>query len=86
MGSLYPSDISRGKFEIIVADLKSCRKRNLFSMKSCIIQNHPAIKLELAIKNVCIAIAFKNHRRHNFSLIQSCNHTNTLTFVLSIPD
>ncbi|UIP93036.1 helix-turn-helix domain-containing protein [Wolbachia endosymbiont of Anopheles demeilloni] len=27
MGSLYPSDISRGKFEIIVADLKSCRKR-----------------------------------------------------------
>ncbi|UIP92598.1 hypothetical protein JSQ73_005465 [Wolbachia endosymbiont of Anopheles demeilloni] len=29
MGSLYPSDISRGKFEIIVADLKSCRKRTL---------------------------------------------------------
>ncbi|UIP93263.1 hypothetical protein JSQ73_002965 [Wolbachia endosymbiont of Anopheles demeilloni] len=30
MGSLYPSDISRGKFEIIVADLKSCRKRTSF--------------------------------------------------------
>ncbi|WP_255701072.1 hypothetical protein [Wolbachia endosymbiont of Anopheles demeilloni] len=29
MGSLYPSDISRGKFEIIVADLKSCRKRTI---------------------------------------------------------
>ncbi|WP_255701043.1 hypothetical protein [Wolbachia endosymbiont of Anopheles demeilloni] len=34
MGSLYPSDISRGKFEIIVADLKSCRKRTALS-SSC---------------------------------------------------
>lgn len=27
MRSLYPSDISREKFEIIVADLESCRKK-----------------------------------------------------------
>ncbi|WP_255701029.1 hypothetical protein [Wolbachia endosymbiont of Anopheles demeilloni] len=36
MGSLYPSDISRGKFEIIVADLKSCRKRTRITHLCCI--------------------------------------------------
>ncbi|UIP93047.1 hypothetical protein JSQ73_001600 [Wolbachia endosymbiont of Anopheles demeilloni] len=46
MGSLYPSDISRGKFEIIVADLKSCRKRVLFLQdfrSATIISNFPRL-------------------------------------------
>ncbi|UIP92370.1 hypothetical protein JSQ73_004155 [Wolbachia endosymbiont of Anopheles demeilloni] len=48
MGSLYPSDISRGKFEIIVADLKSCRKRT----KSAICSTNSLVLVWLNLKSL----------------------------------